>query len=93
MEKLGREILAELVTPPILFSPNWDAVADGSRPSHVYCDTYIDGFGGDLEKEQADGSRKPIAYVSRAKLDSERHWTPLNLEAGSIVWALKHLRG
>ena len=36
---------------------------------------------------------KPIAYISRATLDSERHWTHLDLEAGSIVWALKRLRG
>ena len=44
MEKLVREILAELATPPILVFPNWDAVADGSRPFHVYCDAGIDGF-------------------------------------------------
>ena len=36
---------------------------------------------------------KLIAYISRAPLDSERHWTPLDLEAGSIVWAFKRLRG
>ena len=35
---------------------------------------------------------KPIAYISRAALDSEKHWTPLDLEAGSIVWALRRLR-
>ena len=35
MEKLVREILAELATPPILVFPNWDAVADGSRPFHL----------------------------------------------------------
>ena len=93
MEKLVREILTELATPPILVFPNWDAVADGSRPFHVYYDACIDGFGAALEQEQADGSIKPIAYVSRATLDSERHWTPLDLEAGSIVWALKRLRG
>ena len=34
-----------------------------------------------------------IAYISRATLDSERHWTPLNLGPGSIVWASKRLRG
>ena len=28
MEKLVREILAELATPTILFFPDWDAVAD-----------------------------------------------------------------
>ena len=36
---------------------------------------------------------RPIAYISRATLDSERHWTPLDLEADSIVWAIKRLRG
>ena len=36
---------------------------------------------------------RSIDYISRATLDSERHWTPLDLEASSIVWAIKHLRG
>ena len=34
-----------------------------------------------------------IAYISRATLDSERHWTPLDLGTGTIVWAPKRLRG
>ena len=34
-----------------------------------------------------------IAYISRATLDSERHWTPVVLGIGSIVWAPKRLRG
>ena len=34
-----------------------------------------------------------ITYISRATLDSEGHWTPLDLETGSIVWAPKRLRG
>ena len=34
-----------------------------------------------------------IAYISRATLDSERHWTPLDLGTGSNVWAPKCLRG
>ena len=93
MEKSVREILAELATPPVLVFPNWDAVADSSRPFHVYCDAYIDGFGAALEQEQSDGSMKHIAYISRATLDSERQWTLLDWEAGSIVWALKRLRG
>ena len=33
-----------------------------------------------------------IAYISRATLNSERHWTPLDLGTGSIVWAPKRLR-
>ena len=92
MEQLVREILAELATPSIPVFPKWDAVADGSRPFHVYCDACVDGFGAALEQEQEDGSVKPIAYISRATLDSESHWTPLDLEAGSIVWALNRLR-
>ena len=86
-------ILAELTTPSVLVIPDWDAVADGTRPLHVYCDACIDGFGAALEQEQTDGSIKPIAHISGATLDSESHWTPLDLEAGSIVWALKRLCG
>ena len=93
MKKLVREILAELGTPPILVFLNWDAVTDGSRPFHVYCDACIDGFGAALEQAPEDGSIKTISYISRATLDSERHWTPLDLEAGSIVWALKRFGG
>ena len=83
-EKLVRQTLAELAIPVILGFSNWDAVADGSRPFQVYCDACIDGFGAALEQEQEDGSIKPIAYIRRATLDSERHWTPLDLEAGSM---------
>ena len=34
-----------------------------------------------------------IAYNSRATLDSEWHWTPLDLGTGKNVWAPKRLRG
>ena len=49
MEVTVREILVELATPPILVFPDWDAVAGGSRPFHIYCDACIDGFGAALE--------------------------------------------
>ena len=58
--------LYHLAAPPILVFPDWDAVADGSRPFRVYCDACIDGFGAALEQEQLDGSVRPIAYISRA---------------------------
>ena len=93
MEQMVPGILPEPATPPILVFPYWDDVADGSRPFHVYCDALIDGFSAALEREQEDDSIKPIVYISRATLDSERHWTPLDLEAGSIVWALKRFGG
>ena len=34
-----------------------------------------------------------ITYMSRATLDSDRHWTPLDLGTGSIVWAPNRLQG
>ena len=73
--------------------PDWDAVADGSCPFHVYCDASIDSLGVALEQEHPDGSVRPIDHISRATLDSGRSWTPLYLGAGSIVWVIKRLRG
>ena len=66
-----------------------------SRAAHVRSTCYpcIDRFGAALGQEQANGSIKPIAYISRATLDSERHWALLDLKAGSIVGVLKRLRG
>ena len=34
-----------------------------------------------------------IAYISRATLDSERRWAPLDLGTSSFAWAPKRLRG
>ncbi|CAB1097130.1 unnamed protein product [Ectocarpus sp. CCAP 1310/34] len=87
------ELLAKLSEPPVLAFPDWDAVADGSRSLWLCCDACVDGFGAALEQAQADGSVRPILFVSRATLESERNWTVLDLEAGSIVWAIKRLRG
>ena len=47
------EIVAELGISSILVVPGWDAVADGSRPFHVYCNAFIDGFGAELEQEES----------------------------------------
>ena len=58
------------------------------------CDAYNDSFGAAFEEEHPkDTVRASSTYISRATLDSERHWTPLDLEAGSIAWAIKLLRG
>ena len=46
-----------------------------------------------LEQEQPDGSVTPIVYVCRAIRDLEMRWIPLDLEAGSIIWVIKRLRG
>ena len=88
-----REIIAELAAPPILAFPDWDAVAEGSRPFHVYCDACIDGFGAAREQDQREGSVRRIPYISRATVDYDRHGTPLDIELGSIVRPIKRLRG
>ena len=80
MKAIVRGFLAELAAPPVLVFSDWEAVEDGSRPFQVYCDTGIYGFGAMLEQEQTDGSAWPIADVTRATLDSKRHWTPLDVE-------------
>ena len=64
MEVIVREILAEVAAPLSLVFLDWDAVTDGSRPFHVYCNAYIYGFGAALEQKQTDGSVRPIAYIS-----------------------------
>ena len=80
MEAIVRKLLEDLSAPPVLVYPDWDAVADNSRPFLLYCDASVDGFGATLEQEQKDGSIRPIVFISRGTLESERHWTPLDLE-------------
>ena len=57
-----------------------------------YYDSWIGGVGAALEQEHPNGSVRPISYIGRANLDSERHWTPRDFEAGSLVLATKRLR-
>ena len=72
MEAIVRELLAELFTPPVLVYPNWDGVTDNSRPFLLYCDASVDGFGATLEQEQDDHTIRPIVFISRATIESER---------------------
>ena len=59
-------------------------LADGVRPN--------DALGATLEQEQPDGSIRPIVYISRDTLDKEQNWTPMELEAGCVVWSIRPLR-
>ena len=92
MEDTVRALLAELAAPPMLVFPDWDAVIDTSRPFRLHCDTSTAGLGATLEQEQPDGSIRPIVYVSRATLGNEQNWTPMELEAGCVVWSIRRLR-
>ena len=92
METTVRTLLAELAAPPILVFPDWDAVIDTSRPFRLHCDASTAGLGATLEQEHPDGSIRPIVYISRATLDNEQNWTPMELEAGCVVWSIRRLR-
>ena len=92
MEDTVCTLLAELAAPPILVFPDWDAVIDSSRPFRLHCDASTAGLGTTLEQEQPDGSIRPIVYISRATLDNEQNWTPVELEAGCVVWSIRRLR-
>ena len=91
METIVRELLAELSTPPVLVYPNLEGVNDNSHPFLFCCNASVDGFGATLEQKQDDHTIRPIVFISRATIESERHWTPLDLEADSIVWSIKPL--
>ena len=92
MEDTVRTLLAELAPPPILVFPDWDAVIDTSRPLRLHCDASTAGLGATLKQEQPDGPICPIVYISRATLDNEQNWTPMELEAGCVVWSIRPLR-
>ena len=49
-------------------------------PVYVKYDAY-DGVGAGLDQEQRNGSMRPMAFISRAILDSETHWAPLDFQA------------
>ena len=85
MEDTVRALLAELAAPPVLVFPDWDAVIDTSRPFRLHCDASTAGLGATLKQEQPDGSIRPIVYISRATLDNEQNWTPMELKAGCVV--------
>ena len=92
MRAIVRKLLAELITPPILVYPNRDAITDNSRPFLLYCDANVDGSGASLEQNQEDHTILLIVFSSRSTIEPERHWTPLDLETGGIVWSIKRLR-
>ena len=93
MEATVRALLAELAAQLIPVFPDWDAVIDKSRPFRLHCDASTDGLGATLEQEHLDGSIRPIVYISRATLSNERNWTPMELEAGCVVWIIRRLCG
>ena len=83
----------ELSAQPVLAYLGWHAVTVISRSFLLCCDASIDGFEATLGQEEKESSICLVVFISRATLESERHWTPLDLQAGGIVWSIKRLRG
>ena len=92
IEDTVRALLAELAAPPILVFQDDDAVIDTSRLFRLHCDASTVGLGATLEQEQPDDLIRPIVYINRATLDNEQNWTPMELEAGCVVWSIGRLR-
>ena len=92
MEDTVLALLAELAAHPKLVFLEWDAVIDTSWSFRLHCDGSTAGLGAALEQEKPDVSIRPIVYISRATLDNEQNWTPIELEAGCVVWSIRRLR-
>lgn len=86
-----RELLSELADPPVSAFRDWDIVADSSCHFRVFPYASIHGIGSTLELEQLHGSVRPTIYASRITFEPEGYWTPLDLKACSLVWAIKCL--
>lgn len=88
MEAIVRSMFDELASPPVLIFPTWDVANDISRLSLLCYDGSHDGLGATLEHDKVLGDVCPIACLSRATLDIEKNWTPLELEASAVVWSI-----
>ena len=66
------------------FNPN--------APTRLHVDASHKGLGAIMLQEQDDGEIRPVFYISRSLNKAEKNYNILNLEATSIIWALKTLR-
>ena len=93
VEDTVRTLLAELAAPPILVFRIGTRSSTRLGPcASIATPASTAGLGATLEQEQPDGSIRPIVYISRATLENEQNWTPMELEAGCVVWSIRPLR-
>lgn len=88
-----RSLLKELSKPPVLAYLDWNAVVDVYHLFHLYCYASKYGFGASLEQQQTGGDMRPLVFLGKATLPSERNWSALEKEAGAIAWSIKRSRG
>ena len=79
-----REIKECLISPPVL------ALYDVNLKAKVSSDSSKYGIGGVILQEQDDGFWKPIAYFSRALMNVELHYSPIEKETLGFTWLCEH---
>ena len=82
-ENAFADIKRLLSTAPVL------AHFDVNKKVIVECDASPFGLGACLLHEFPDGSVRPVCYVSRALSSAESHYSQIEREALSIVFAVK----
>ncbi|CAB1109626.1 unnamed protein product [Ectocarpus sp. CCAP 1310/34] len=87
-----RKMMDILSGPTVLAFPCYEGAISGERPFRLTADASISGLGAVIEQEQRDGSIRPLCFLSRSTFPNETRWSPTELEAGAIVWAIKKNR-
>lgn len=49
------------------------------------------GIGAIFTQKQADGSWRPVIYISRGLMDTEKHYAQIEKEALAVTWACERL--
>ena len=75
-----------LISAPIM------AYADPARPYRLYTDACDYAIGAILVQTDAEGTERPIHYLSHQLSEVQRRWATIEKEAYAIVYALKKLR-
>ncbi|RLU18028.1 hypothetical protein DMN91_010270 [Ooceraea biroi] len=75
------KICRQLTSAPCL------AIFDPSRPIMVTTDSSSYGLGAVLRIQEASGSWRPMAYVSRTLSNTERRYAQIEKEALALTWA------